>query len=125
MIYTYYYDEQYIPAFPVAEIEIRGKGDKIVTATGLVDSGSDATMIPLKYLHEVRARKGGRKRVYVLGNHSYITDSYYVTLQLAGTSVQVVVLGDRLHDQLIIGRDVLNYLVITLNGVAHTVEISS
>jgi len=125
MIFTYSYNEEYIPAFPVAEVEISGKEGKVVAVTGLVDSGSDATMIPLKYLQEVRARKGSRKRVHVLGNHSYVTDSYHVTLQLAGITVRLVVLGDRLHDQVIIGRDVLNYLVVTLNGVAHTVEITA
>ncbi len=82
-------------------------------------------MIPLRYLQEIRARKRGWKRVDVLGNHRYMADSYYLTIQLAGVSMQLIVLGDRLHNQLIIGRDVLNYLVVTLNGVAHTVEISS
>lgn len=89
MTYTYPYNEQYIPAFPVADIEIWFKEDKSLALTALLDSGSDATMIPIRFLQQVRARKGKRMRVHVLGNHSYMTDSYRISLRMAGTTVQL------------------------------------
>jgi predicted aspartyl protease len=124
MTYTYPYNEQYIPAFPVADIEIWAREDKSLAVTALLDSGSDATMIPIRFLQQVRARKGKRMRVHVLGNHSYMTDSYRISLRMAGTMVQLSVLADHFNEQVILGRDVLNYLVVTLNGVAHMVEIT-
>lgn len=124
MVYTYSYDEQYLPAFPVADVEIWAKENDILTITALIDSGSDATMIPARFLHQIRARKGKRMRVHVLGNHSYITDSYRLSLRLAGSTMQLTVLADPLNHQAILGRDVLNYLVVTLNGIAHMVEVT-
>ena len=121
MTYTYPYNEQYIP---VADIEIWAREDKSLAVTALLDSGSDATMIPIRFLQQVRARKGKRMRVHVLGNHSYMTDSYRISLRMAGTTVQLSVLADHFNEQVILGRDVLNYLVVTLNGVAHMVEIT-
>lgn len=124
MTYTYPYNEQYLPAFPVADIEIWAREDRSLAVTALLDSGSDATMIPIRFLQQVRARKGKRMRVHVLGNHSYMTDSYRISLRMAGTTVQLSVLADHFNEQVILGRDVLNYLVVTLNGVAHMVEIT-
>ena len=124
MIYTYAYDEQYLPAFPIADVEIWAREGNVLTVRALLDSGSDASMIPLRFLQQVRARKGKRMRVHVLGNHSYMTDSYRLSLRLAGTTIQLTVLADHLNHHVILGRDVLNYLVVTLNGLAHMVEIS-
>ena len=101
-----------------------GQGRQKSAVTALLDSGSDATMIPIRFLQQIRARKGKRMRVHVLGNHSYMTDSYRISLRMAGTTVQLSVLADHFNEQVILGRDVLNYLVVTLNGVAHMVEIT-
>ncbi|MCA9952420.1 MAG: hypothetical protein KDE48_22375 [Anaerolineales bacterium] len=38
------------------------------------------------------------------------------------TAVQVI--GNQHSNDVILGRDVLNQLIVTLNGLAHTVEIS-
>ena len=51
MLLTYDYDSNYNgPAFPVVEVAIRGFAAQSVEVTcrALVDSGADATMIPLR-----------------------------------------------------------------------------
>lgn len=55
MVYTYEYDLNYLPAMPMVTIQIgRPDGDTLVTLSSLVDSGADATMIPVHHLKTVK-----------------------------------------------------------------------
>jgi len=60
MLYSRDYDISYYnPSMPVAEIMIgRGETEPTLSLTALIDSGADATIIPVHYLDKVRARKG-------------------------------------------------------------------
>ncbi len=51
-------------------------------------------------------------------------DLYPVFLQLGNHSLYVSVIGNPINTNTIIGRDVLNHMIITLNGLAETVEIA-
>jgi hypothetical protein len=49
------YDVSYSPVIPVAEIGIRGLGSEHeVVVSAIVDSGADATIIPVQYLRQVQ-----------------------------------------------------------------------
>lgn len=57
MSISFDYGKEYgTPAFPVMNLKIIGKSDR-VEAKGLVDSGADATMIPLDILEQIEARQ--------------------------------------------------------------------
>lgn len=94
MLYTYDYDLDYLPAMPMVTIQI-GKPDAEanVAFSALVDSGADATMIPvsLQFAHYHRTR--------------------------------IDVVGNQETDEAIIGRDILNHLVVTLDGLANAVLV--
>ena len=64
MVYTYDYDLNYIPAMPIVTIHL-GKPDSTASLilSALIDSGADATMIPIDYLRQVDAVK--RQRVFI------------------------------------------------------------
>ena len=50
MTFSHDYDTTYDPAFPVAELAIRRNAtSQPVTLNALIDSGSDATMIPIQH----------------------------------------------------------------------------
>lgn len=58
MIYTYDYDSTYLPAMPIVTLSIgRSDSDALLALSALVDSGADATMIPVNYLKQVNAIK--------------------------------------------------------------------
>lgn len=125
MVYTYDYDATYVPAMPMVTIRI-GKPDTPVSLTlsALVDSGADATMIPVSYLKSVNAIK--RQHVFVRSVSGKRTGAnlYTISLQVAHYERQRIdVIGNQDTDEIIVGRDILNHLVITLHGLANSVLV--
>jgi hypothetical protein len=100
--------------------------DVSLTLTALVDSGADATIIPQRYLRQIRARRGrtawmrgttgARKQVML----------YPIALQLGSyKQTHLEVVADDEYDEIIIGRNVLNHLTVTLDGPANSVQIAA
>jgi hypothetical protein len=126
MLYTRDYDTVYIPSMPVAEILIgRGSRTPTLKLTALIDSGVDATIIPVHFLHQIQARKGQPAWLRGTALHRIPIDLYMVSFRLGDFNRSVVrVVGSKEYDEAILGRDVLNQLIVTLNGLASVVEIS-
>lgn len=127
MVLTYEYNTDYNgPALPIVETIVRslGENDVSVVLWAVVDSGADATMIPLRNLNHMAARKVDTRRVRGIGGLSYPVDIYEVVLQLGSFTIpKVYAVADRQNGAMILGRDVLNQFIVTLNGLAHVVEI--
>jgi hypothetical protein len=124
-IYTYEYDNDYNPAMPVVDIEIgRAMHNVSLAMKALVDSGADATIIPLNSLQEIRARRSRKMWMRGTAGGRLLVDLYQISLQL-GPFVQTLleVVGSRQNDEVIVGRDVLNHLTVTLKGPASSVEV--
>jgi predicted aspartyl protease len=112
------YDSAYDPPAPVCEITLTvastGRRTSIVA---LIDTGADATLVPVSYLNQLAARRvfeaslrsqwGERRRVYL-----YLVDLQVASLNLPG----VYVVGDEMGDEAVLGRDVLNRLRLLLDG---------
>jgi predicted aspartyl protease len=83
----------------------------------VIDTGADATIVPVSFLRQVAARRffeatmrsqwGERRRVYL-----YLVDIQLETLTLPG----IYVVGDDQGNEVILGRDVLNRLRVLLDG---------
>ena len=125
-IITFDYDTTYHPAASFMDIEVDGYSDTFGRQTiwAMVDSGADATMIPLRVLEAVgasyketlwmRGTAGGRIEV----------DLYFVAIRLGSQVIHGLhVIGTPANQEAVIGRDVLNQLVVTLNGPAAVTEI--
>jgi len=126
MIYTYDYDTSFIPSMPVIEIKIgRALAPPTLLLHALIDSGADSVIIPLRYLRQIRARK--ERTVWmrtVTGTRSRI-DMYAISLQFGPFQFHDrLVAGGLQPNEIIIGRDILNQFIVTLNGLASMVEIS-
>ena len=128
MIYTYDYDSGYPgPAFPAVELTLCNVVDAASSTKckAWVDSGADATMIPVSYLQEIGARRVDQKRIYGITGVSQAVDIYEVTLQLGSHRLsRIYAVADKANANIILGRDVLNHMMVTLNGLAQVVEVS-
>lgn len=124
-IYTYDYDNDYNPAMPVEDIEIgRAMADASLALKAVVDSGADATIIPVHSLEEIRARRSRKMWLRGSAGGRVLVDLYQVSLQLGPFAQMFLeVVGSTQNDEVIVGRDVLNHLTVTLNGPAHSVEV--
>lgn len=115
---TFPYDQTYDPAAPVCRISlyVPATGQR-VNVDAIIDTGADATIVPVRYLRQIAARRtfeatmrsqwGERRRVYL-----YLVDLQLETLTLPG----IYVVGDDQGEEIILGRDLLNRLRIILDG---------
>lgn len=125
---SFEYDRSYIPPMPAAQIRIRSleNPDKTIMLKAIVDSGADTTFIPIRILQELGIRKPVRKSLlYGIGGFSYPVNVYMIKIEIGpyeffGTRV----IGDK-QNRTILGRNVINQLLVTLNGLANTLQLSA
>ena len=122
------YDSHYLPPAPSVEIWLGAPGESLTSGLhqALVDTGADMSLIPAKHIRPLqavpddyrylRSQWGERKRVAI-----YSLDIGIGNLRLP--SVEVV--ADEYGDEIILGRNLLNKLRMTLDGPNRALEISS
>jgi hypothetical protein len=127
MIYTFDYDNRFVPSMPVADITISGPRQvPPIVLRAILDSGADATIIPERYLRQVGARRSGSAWMRGPAQQRTLVNLYTTSLLLGDLQRRrLVVLGGQDEQEVIVGRDVLNQLIITLNGLAAVTEIST
>jgi predicted aspartyl protease len=118
------YDNNFIPAMPIAQIVVRHR-EKQVRLSALLDSGADGTMIPRRILQEINAPYQEQLVMRGVTGESEIVDTYLVVIEIGPYTtygIQAIAIGD--YEEAIIGRDVMNNLVITLDGLAQETIIA-
>ena len=126
-IYTFDYDSKYEPPAPIFEIIVSKTGQPTNEATlsALVDSGADATMLPITALQSVEARYIETRQMRGIAGVAYPVDLYLATIRVGFHTIPAVrVVAGAAQSEALIGRDVLNHLVVTLNGLAGVTEVS-
>jgi predicted aspartyl protease len=126
-VFSFEYDAEYPgPAFPILTLGISGMpSGKSQTLTALIDSGADATLIPLKTLQAVKARKMDTRWARNISGVRYRVAMYIVTLSIGTlTFPDIDVIANQQTDEIVIGRDILNQLIVTLNGPIQRVVIT-
>lgn len=119
------YSVSHTPPAPVLNIRIAAPGEKppMDALSAIVDTGSDGTLIPLRYLEQVEATHLGHATLWgILGEsrevHLYEVDMHIESLVLPS----VVVVGDDFGNEFLLGRNILNKLVILLDGLRRETE---
>lgn len=127
-IYSHDYDSKhYNPAAPVVEIGV-AKSNQQAPSTqivALIDSGADGTMLPINLLQAVNARYSMTRQMRSVGDHPIVVEMYVVTLfigEFAFPSIEVIAAAE--NSEALIGRDVLNQMIVTLNGLANAIEMT-
>ena len=113
------------PAFPVLEFAIsNARSERQQTVQGLIDFGSDITQIPSSILRTIGAREIDDRWIRDASGLRYPVTIYMVQLQIGSVILpSIEVVGRTGTNEVIIGRDVLNQFIVTLNGLAHVTEI--
>lgn len=128
MVATFYYDTEYDgPSFPTAQAVIQHPtiSEQSVTDIAYLDSGADGTIIPLRLLQQIDARKVDEMNLRWGSGQSYRVDIYEVVLQIGSyRPLKVYAVAHRHEPHILLGRDVLNQFIVTLDGLAEAVEIS-
>lgn len=115
------YDRSHLPPAPVVTLTVDGYSDSAPPATiqALVDSGADGTMLPTAVLQKIQASYVDSVRMSGITGIVERRDRYRVCLQIGDIvikGIDAVAIGS--ENEGLIGRDVLNQLIVTLNGLA-------
>lgn len=125
-IYFHDYDGGYDPAIPVVEVVVsvlRGQAGMALVA--LLDSGADVTSIPLHPLRAIGALPAESRWLRGVTGERHRVELYEIYLQIGTYGQHLLVVGDAFGGEAIIGRDILNHYVVTLDGPASVVEITA
>ena len=123
--FTFDYDSHFQPAMPMVDIRIGpALRPALLELSAIVDSGADATSIPIVYLQQIGARRNRKAWLRGMTGEPLLIDLYAITLEVGPLQQGLLeVVADHFNDYAIIGRDVLNDLQVTQNGPGHTVLI--
>ncbi len=128
MAFTQDYDQiNYDPAAPVVEISITnphipGLSQNLVA---LVDSGADGTMLPITALESIKAKFLETRRMRGITGHAIKVDSYLITIQIGPFSIfGIEAIALEQDSEAIIGRETINQLKVTLDGLSQTLTVS-
>jgi predicted aspartyl protease len=123
MATSFAYNDFYFPPAPVADVIIRANSE--VMAIALLDSGADGSVIPYPLLSTIGAKFVRTHRMTGITGASTMVDLYMVQVQIGDFTLRgVKAVASRTGNEVILGRDVLNHLIITLDGIAGITEIS-
>ena len=127
MIYSHDYNSAYSPAMPVVEVTLENvetgtQGEKL---TAIVDSGADGCILPLKYLDAIGSESIRKTQMVGVAGIGVQVEMHLLILHLGSLTVYgIEAVADKQNGEAIIGRNVLNQLVVTLNGIAGVTEIT-
>ena len=119
------YSSEYDPPVPICSVMIASAAtSRTVQLHAIVDTGADATIIPIQYLRQIGARPAFEAGLRSQWGERRVVFLYLVDLKIGlQTLPGVFVVGDDRGDETILGRDVLNKLVVTLHGPQRLMEI--
>jgi gag-polyprotein putative aspartyl protease len=93
--------------------------------TGIVDSGADGTLVPMRFLSAIqapptsemflRSQWGERRAVWL-----YLVDVQIGSFIIPG----IEVVGDESSDEIVLGRDVLRHMRIILDGPQDSLDLA-
>jgi predicted aspartyl protease len=123
----YAYDSAYFPAAPHVEIwlAVPDESFKVGPLLAFVDTGADATIVPLNLIHSLPVQVDDRKILRSPLGDRRVVDVYLLDVGIADARLPVIeIVADQVGHEIIVGRNVLNKLRMTLDGPKQTVDVS-
>lgn len=119
------FDPSFDPPAPVLPVRIGGIDDHDPAAMlrMLVDTGADCTLIPVKIARSLRLPVVDRTEIQGVGSKSQAANVHAARIRLGSLRVlaRVVALGE----ECLIGRDILNRVVMQLDGPNETLQVTT
>lgn len=118
----------YTPPAPMLQVEVarRGEAPAPGPALAFMDTGADATFVPRAWLDELEAAQIDVVQVRGIFGESRSALMYKVDLIVEGQrlpNINVIALSG--FTEIILGRNVLNRLVLLLDGPGQTTDVLS
>lgn len=119
------YNSTLDPPGPMVDVAIRpiGRTEPRHTLPGKLDTGADITVIPPSLVDDLQLIP--EMPIVMMSYDGIETErtAYFVDLEIAGHKLESVEAVAAPRDNVLLGRDVLNHFLITLNGKDLTFEM--
>lgn len=126
MNFTYSID--YVPPAPIMDIQL-GVSEGAFTIGPLsviVDTGADATIVPTRYIEQLDIPADDQKYLRGQWGERRIVDIYWVDIGIENLRLPLMeTVADDLGNEVILGRNILNKLILLLNGPKNMLEVST
>ena len=113
------YNDDYWPPFPVLEISlaVRDESPIIAPLHALIDTGADGTFVPVKYIKLLNIPVSGQMVVHPHFGTPQLAHTHTLDILVASYRFSAIeVVGDSHSKEIIVGRNLLNKLVLLLDG---------
>lgn len=123
---SFLYSPAYSPPAPVVTVALFNGDESAreISVEALLDSGADGTIVPLQYLRQLAAPYLESRRMRTVSGEISWVDLYAVSLRISSHVLHgISAVGSARGTEILIGRDILNQLVVTLDGPAEVTEI--
>ena len=125
-IVKFSYDLAYYPGAP--SIEIRLAAPESSWAIGplhaFVDTGADVSLIPAKYIESLGIPPDDRKFLRSQWGERRKVDVYWLDIGIGDWRFPMTeIVADERGQEIIVGRNLLNKLILTLDGPAQLLEV--
>jgi hypothetical protein len=125
-VLSFDYDAAYMPPARFLPITVDGYDpDKApITVSAFVDSGADGTLLPIDLLKAIGAAYEDTVRLRGTTGSVQRVDRYTVRIRIGEIVIYAVsAVAIAAGSEPIVGRDVLNHVVLTLHGPAGVTEV--
>ncbi len=120
------YSDDYYPPAPGIAIQFGIPDERLSVGPiwAFFDTGADVSIIPLKYIRPLNMPAEDRKYLRSQWGEPRVVDTYFLDIGIENYRFPAVeVAADARGDEIVLGRNILNKLVITLNGPKQTVKL--
>ncbi|HET7089983.1 MAG TPA: retroviral-like aspartic protease family protein [Anaerolineae bacterium] len=120
------YDTNYFPPAPSVEISLGIPNESLAVGPlrAVVDTGADVLLVPLRYIGPLGAQIDNRKTLRSQWGEPRKVDVYVLDVGIGDLRFPVIeVIADEVGDEIVLGRNVLNKLTLTLHGPLQVLEI--
>jgi predicted aspartyl protease len=115
------------PPLPALKIMLRavdGSRSRSELLPALLDTGADITSVPVRILHSIGALPLDEVRLRSHWGHAVSVVTYLVDVEVNEAVLPAIeVAGDTTNAEIVLGRDVLNQLLLLIDGPGLTTDV--